>query len=189
MTLIPEGLVLLMSVTLAVAAVRLARQNTLVQQMAATEALAAVDTICVDKTGTLTDGSLKLIKVETADPAGPADAERALGTFAASAGERNRTLETIAAALSRARRAADRRGSVLLAVEVERSDAERLELRDRRPRRPQGRRRARATRGPPAGARRAHLGRPPGRRVRRGARWPAERIPRPSRRRGSSRGR
>ena len=95
-TLIPEGLVLLMSVTLAVAAVRLARQNTLVQQMAATESLAAVDTICVDKTGTLTDGTLKLIKVEAADPAGPVDAERALGTFAASAGERNRTLETIA---------------------------------------------------------------------------------------------
>ncbi len=97
-TLIPEGLVLLMSVTFAVAAVRLARQNTLVQQMSATEALAAVDTICVDKTGTLTDGSLKLIKIESADPAGPADAERALGAFAASAGERNRTLETIAAA-------------------------------------------------------------------------------------------
>jgi cation-transporting P-type ATPase E len=95
-TLIPEGLVLLMSVTLAVAAVRLARQNTLVQQMAATEALAAVDTICVDKTGTLTDGTLELVKVEVADPAGPAAAERALATFAASAGERNRTLETIA---------------------------------------------------------------------------------------------
>ncbi len=95
-TLIPEGLVLLMSVTLAIAAVRLARQNTLVQQLAATEALAAVDTICVDKTGTLTDGTLKLVAVEAADPAGPAAVERALGTFAASAGERNRTLETIA---------------------------------------------------------------------------------------------
>ena len=69
-TLIPEGLVLLMSVTLAVAAVRLARQNTLVQQMAATEALAAVDTICVDKTGTLTDGTLELIEVAVADPDG-----------------------------------------------------------------------------------------------------------------------
>lgn len=95
-TLIPEGLVLLMSVTLAVAAVRLARQNTLVQQMAATEALAAVDTICVDKTGTLTDGSLRLVRVEAAEPADVAGAERDLGTFAASAGERNRTLETIA---------------------------------------------------------------------------------------------
>ena len=70
-TLIPEGLVLLMSVTLAVAAVRLARMNTLVQQMAATEALAAVDTICVDKTGTLTDGTLELISVELADPNAP----------------------------------------------------------------------------------------------------------------------
>jgi len=55
-TLIPEGLVLLMSVTLAVAAVRLARLDTLVQQISSTEALAAVDTICIDKTGTLTDG-------------------------------------------------------------------------------------------------------------------------------------
>jgi magnesium-transporting ATPase (P-type) len=96
-TLVPEGLVLLMSVTLAVAAIRLARQNTLVQQIAATEALAAVDTICVDKTGTLTDGTLELIDVVVADD-GPDDARRALGRFAASAGERNRTLETIAEA-------------------------------------------------------------------------------------------
>ena len=62
-TLIPEGLVLLMSVTFAVAAVRLARKDTLVQQMSATESLAAVDTICVDKTGTLTDGELRLLGV------------------------------------------------------------------------------------------------------------------------------
>lgn len=96
-TLVPEGLVLLMSVTLAVAAMRLARQQTLVQQMAATEALAAVDTICVDKTGTLTDGTLKLIEVATPDGDG-GEAERSLGRFAASAGERNRTLETIAEA-------------------------------------------------------------------------------------------
>jgi cation-transporting P-type ATPase E len=95
-TVIPEGLVLLMSVTLAVAAVRLARMNTLVQQMAATEALAAVDTICVDKTGTLTDGTLDLVSVEVADKARPAVAHEALGRFAHSAGERNRTLQTIA---------------------------------------------------------------------------------------------
>src|ERR671934_1657289 len=95
-TLIPEGLVLLMSVTLAVAAVRLARMNTLVQQMAATEALAAVDTICVDKTGTLTDGTLELVSVEVADETPPAVAHDALARFANSAGERNRTLQTIA---------------------------------------------------------------------------------------------
>jgi cation-transporting ATPase E len=97
-TLIPEGLVLLMSVTFAVAAVRLARKDTLVQQMSATESLAAVDTICVDKTGTLTDGELRLLGVEVADGIDPDEARAALGRFAVSAGERNRTLETIAAA-------------------------------------------------------------------------------------------
>jgi magnesium-transporting ATPase (P-type) len=97
-TLIPEGLVLLMSVTFAVAAVRLARKDTLVQQMSATESLAAVDTICVDKTGTLTDGELRLLGVEVADGSDPDEVRAALGRFAASAGERNRTLETIAAA-------------------------------------------------------------------------------------------
>src|ERR687887_881936 len=95
-TLVPEGLVLLMSVTLAVAAIRLAQMNTLVQQIAATEALAAVDTICVDKTGTLTDGSLNLVSVEVADTSQPALTHEGLGRFAHSAGERNRTLETIA---------------------------------------------------------------------------------------------
>ena len=63
---------LLMSVTFAVAAVRLARRDTLVQQMSATESLAAVDTICVDKTGTLTDGELRLVGVEVAEGAEPA---------------------------------------------------------------------------------------------------------------------
>ena len=96
-TLIPEGLVLLMSVTFAVAAVRLARKDTLVQQMSATESLAAVDTICVDKTGTLTDGELRLLGIKVAEGLDPAAAQAALGRFAASAGDRNRTLEAIAA--------------------------------------------------------------------------------------------
>ena len=95
-TLIPEGLVLLMSVTLAVAAIRLARLDTLVQQMAATESLAAVDTICVDKTGTLTTGELELVSIDVADQAEAAAAQRALARFAASSGERNRTLEAVA---------------------------------------------------------------------------------------------
>jgi cation-transporting P-type ATPase E len=99
-TLIPEGLVLLMSVTFAVAAVRLANRDTLVQQMSATESLAAVDTICVDKTGTLTDGELRLLGLEVADGVDPDEARAALGRFAASAGDRNRTLETIGAAFS-----------------------------------------------------------------------------------------
>jgi cation-transporting P-type ATPase E len=97
-TLIPEGLVLLMSVTFAVAAVRLARKDTLVQQMSATESLAAVDTICVDKTGTLTDGRLRLLGVEVTEGVDRGEATAALGRFAASAGDRNRTLETVAEA-------------------------------------------------------------------------------------------
>jgi cation-transporting P-type ATPase E len=97
-TLIPEGLVLLMSVTFAVAAVRLAGRDTLVQQMSAAESLAAVDTICVDKTGTLTDGELRLLGVEVAEGVDPDEARAALGRFAASAGDRNRTLETVAEA-------------------------------------------------------------------------------------------
>lgn len=95
-TLIPEGLVLLMSVTFAAAAVRLARRATLIQQISATESLASVDTICIDKTGTLTDGELRLIAVEVADGVEEKAAHAALGRFAASAGDRNRTLETIA---------------------------------------------------------------------------------------------
>jgi cation-transporting P-type ATPase E len=94
-TLVPEGLVLLMSVTFAVAAVRLAKRDTLVQQMSATESLAAVDTICVDKTGTLTDGELRLLGAEVAEGVDAKAAQAALGRFAASAGDRNRTLEAI----------------------------------------------------------------------------------------------
>lgn len=95
-TLIPEGLVLLMSVTFAVAAMKLARKNTLIQQMSATESLASVDTICVDKTGTLTDGELTVTGIETAYVTDQRLAERMLGRYAASAGDRNRTLEAIA---------------------------------------------------------------------------------------------
>ena len=95
-TLIPEGLVLLMSVTFAVAAVRLAKRDTLVQQMSASESLAAVDTICVDKTGTLTAGELRLADVIFAEGLDPEAGAAALGRFAASAGDRNKTLQTIA---------------------------------------------------------------------------------------------
>ena len=119
-TLIPEGLVLLMSVTFAVAAVRLAKKDTLVQQMSATESLAAVDTICVDKTGTLTDGELRLLGAEVAEGVEPAAAHAALGNFAASAGDRNRTLETIAERFPGRGGEGRGRGAVLLGVEVER---------------------------------------------------------------------
>ncbi|CAI2558296.1 Calcium-transporting ATPase CtpE [Apilactobacillus kunkeei] len=58
--MIPEGLVLLSSVTLAVSAAKLARHKVLVRALPAIETLARVDTICLDKTGTITSGKLKL---------------------------------------------------------------------------------------------------------------------------------
>lgn len=56
--MVPQGLVLLVSMAFAVAVVRLGRENALVQELPAVETLARVDIVCVDKTGTLTDGSI-----------------------------------------------------------------------------------------------------------------------------------
>lgn len=57
-TMIPEGLVLLTSVAMAVSVIRLGRVNALVQEMPAVEVLARVDVLCVDKTGTLTQSGM-----------------------------------------------------------------------------------------------------------------------------------
>jgi cation-transporting P-type ATPase E len=62
--IIPEGLVLLTSLAFAVGVIRLGRRQALVQELPAVELLARVDVVCVDKTGTLTQGSLKLAAVE-----------------------------------------------------------------------------------------------------------------------------
>ena len=64
---IPEGLVLLTSTVLAIASIRLARKNVLVQQLFCIENLARVDTICLDKTGTLTTGNMKVEEVVILD--------------------------------------------------------------------------------------------------------------------------
>ena len=61
--MIPEGLILLTSSVLALATIRLARQKVLVQDLYSIETLARVDTICLDKTGTLTTGHLKVKKL------------------------------------------------------------------------------------------------------------------------------
>lgn len=56
--MIPLGLVLLVSIAFTVGAVRLARQQVLIQELAAVEVLARVDILCLDKTGTLTEGGI-----------------------------------------------------------------------------------------------------------------------------------
>ncbi len=62
--MIPEGLVLLTSVVLAVSAIRLAQKQTLVQDMYCIETLARVDVLCLDKTGTITEGVMAVDEVK-----------------------------------------------------------------------------------------------------------------------------
>lgn len=61
--MIPEGLVLLTSVVFAVSVIRLAKHQTLVQELYSLETLARVDVLCLDKTGTLTKGEMEVEKI------------------------------------------------------------------------------------------------------------------------------
>ncbi len=65
--MVPEGLVLLTSVAFGVAAVTLARRKVLVQELPAVEGLARVDVVCLDKTGTLTEGEIVFDELEVLD--------------------------------------------------------------------------------------------------------------------------
>jgi len=93
-TMVPEGLVLLTSVAMAVAVIRLAQKRALVQDMPAVEVLARVDVICVDKTGTLTEPGMAVHEVVVLDDSLEVDA--ALGAVAASEREPNQTLLAVA---------------------------------------------------------------------------------------------
>ena len=63
--MIPEGLVLLTSVALTLGALVLANKKTLVQELYCIETLARVDTLCLDKTGTITEGTMCVERVES----------------------------------------------------------------------------------------------------------------------------
>jgi cation-transporting ATPase E len=91
---IPQGLVLLTSMVFAVSVIRLGQRNVLVQELPAVEVLARVDVLCLDKTGTLTDGGLSVAGVEVVLP--HADLEQALGALA----EMDRSSNATAAALA-----------------------------------------------------------------------------------------
>jgi magnesium-transporting ATPase (P-type) len=97
-TMIPEGLMVLVSLTYAAAAVRMSRRGVLAQQLNAIESLASVDTICVDKTGTLTEAALRVVEIVPAAGVDEETVGTALATLAASASARNLTLQAIAEA-------------------------------------------------------------------------------------------
>ena len=140
-SLIPEGLVLLVGVTYAAAAVRMSRRGVLAQQLNAIESLASVDIICVDKTGTLTEavtarrrggGRRRSQRGRGAGDAGRRGRQR-IGAQHHAAGDRRR--------LPGRGRVAERRGAVRQPPALERSGAGPRDLLPRRSRthRPSGR--------------------------------------------------
>lgn len=62
--MIPSGLVLLTTIVMAVSVIRLAKYNTLIQEMCSVETLARVDVLCLDKTGTITEGKMQVDSIE-----------------------------------------------------------------------------------------------------------------------------
>lgn len=97
--MVPEGLVFLTSIAFAVSVVVLGRKNVLVQELPAVEGLARVDIVCLDKTGTLTEGNLAFSGLE---PAGEDEVDedlvgRVLGGFASDGASKSGTLDAIAA--------------------------------------------------------------------------------------------
>jgi cation-transporting ATPase E len=96
-TMIPEGLVLLTSAVFAIAAVRFAQRGLIAQELGSVEMLARADVVCLDKTGTLTDGQLS---VETVVALGGDDSSvvAALGALAAVDPHPNSTLAALARA-------------------------------------------------------------------------------------------
>lgn len=79
--MVPQGLALMTTIAFAAAAVKLARQEVLIQEQPAVEILARVDVVCLDKTGTLTDGTIVFHGSSAVDRAGlPVGWERQTGS-------------------------------------------------------------------------------------------------------------
>lgn len=97
--MIPEGLYLLTSIALALGVLRLARQRTLAHELSCIEALARIDTLCIDKTGTITTGNMRLAQVCPAAGQPPEAAREALAAFAAVQTSQNATACALRAAL------------------------------------------------------------------------------------------
>ncbi|MCG3044579.1 HAD-IC family P-type ATPase, partial [Streptomyces sp. S1A] len=93
--MVPEGLVLLTSIAFAIGVIRLGRQQCLVQELPAIEGLARVDTVCLDKTGTLTEGGMDVAEVRPLDGADPARVRQVLAALGGSDPRPNASLKAI----------------------------------------------------------------------------------------------
>lgn len=95
--MLPKGLVLLISISLAVGIITLSRKKVLVQELFALETLAHVDTLCLDKTGTLTQGKMQVEKVYSAEPQGSVLFEELIGSSLQYADDNNATFQALKA--------------------------------------------------------------------------------------------
>ncbi|MFW6722197.1 HAD-IC family P-type ATPase [Streptomyces sp. MAR4 CNY-716] len=93
--MVPEGLVLLTSVAFAIGVIRLGRKQCLVQELPAIEGLARVDVVCLDKTGTLTEGGMDVTELRPLGGAAEADVRRVLGALGSSDPRPNASLQAI----------------------------------------------------------------------------------------------
>lgn len=93
--MIPEGLYLLTSVALAISAVRLAMKKVLVHEMSCIETLARVNVLCVDKTGTITENTMKVHSFITLNGVNDKDFETAVSSFAEQMPQDNITMQAI----------------------------------------------------------------------------------------------
>lgn len=96
--MIPEGLILLTSIALAVGVVKLGKRKALVNELYGIESLARTDVVCMDKTGTLTSGEMTLEETEPLDGTEPDEIARCLGALLASADEATPTTAALSAA-------------------------------------------------------------------------------------------
>ena len=95
--MVPDGLVLLTSLSFIVGVVALARRQALAKELASVELLARVDVLCLDKTGTITTGEISFAGLEPLGGSSEQDAASALGALAAADPSPNPTLAAIAA--------------------------------------------------------------------------------------------
>lgn len=93
--MIPDGLLLLTSSVMAVSIIRLGKVNTLVNELYSIETLARVDTICLDKTGTITEGKMKVNKIIPFNGFSDNDIDSVLMNYAYSFSTSNSSLEAI----------------------------------------------------------------------------------------------